>query len=109
MAAGACVAVVVLAVAMAVRFLLIEPRDMGLACVEAERPWWCSPRDLLVMISVNEVWGLTALGAGAVALVFRSREPAWLAFGTGLAGLLLYNAGTAAAGFLLGVIALLRR
>lgn len=109
LAVGAGVAAAVLALAMAVRFLVIEPREMGLACVETERPWWCASRDLLVLISIEGVWGLTALGAGAVAVVFRSRGPAWLAFGAGLAGLLLYNAASAAAGFLLGVIALLRR
>jgi hypothetical protein len=109
LAAGAAIALAVLALAMAARFLLIEPRDMGLACVEAERPWWCLPRDLLVLVSVNEVWGLAALGAGIGGLLARPRWIAGLAFGAGLAGLVLYNAGTAAAGLLLGIIGLLRR
>jgi hypothetical protein len=109
LATGAAVALAVLALAMAARFLLIEPRAMGLACVEGERPWWCLLRDLLVLVSVNEVWGLAALGAGISGLLARPRWISGLAFGAGLAGLVLYNAGTAAAGLLLGIIGLLRR
>ena len=99
----------VLALAMAIRYSLIEPRDMGLACVAVSPPWWCGPRALLVLASTHSVWGLAAIVAGAAGLALRWRWAAMVAFGAGLAGLVLYDAGTAGPGFLLGLIALLRR
>ena len=111
LAVGLLVALLVLAAAMVVRYALIEPRDMGLACVETVRPWWCGPRDLLVFFSLEEAWGLVALAAGLVGVAVRlpGRALAWLALAAGLVGLVLYNAGTAAAGLLLAIIGLLRR
>jgi len=111
LAVGLGAALLVLAVAMAIRYGLIEPRDMGLACVEAVRPWWCGPRDLLVYLSLEEIWGFASLAAGLAGIVIgaRGRALAWIGFTAGLVGLVLYNAGTAAAGLLLAIIGLLRR
>ena len=108
-ATGLVVAVAVLALAMAARYGLIEPRDRGLACVEAPLPWWCGPRELLVLASTSNGWGILALGAGVAALLLRWRWAAWIAYATGLAGLVLYDAGTAAAGLLLALVGLMRR
>lgn len=108
-AVGAAVALAALGLAMAIRYALIEPRDMGLACVEAAQPWWCGPRELLVLASTGNLWGLVALGAGAVGLLLRWRWAATIAYAAGLAGLVLYNAGTAGAGLLLALIGLMRR
>ncbi len=108
-ATGLAVAVAVLALAMAARYGLIEPRERGLACVEAPLPWWCGPRELLVLTSTSNGWGILALGAGVAALLLRWRWAAWIAYATGLAGLVLYDAGTAAAGLLLALVGLMRR
>jgi hypothetical protein len=99
----------VLGLAMAIRYGLVEPRGMGLACVDVPPPWWCGPRGLLVLASTHSVWGLVAILAGVAGLTLRWRWAAMLAFAAGLAGLVLYDAGTAGPGFLLGLIALLRR
>lgn len=108
-AIGLAVAVAVLALAMAIRYGVIEPRDRGLACVEAPMPWWCGPRELLVLASTSNGCGILALGAGAAALLLRWRWAAWIAFAAGLTGLVLYDAGTAAAGLLLALVGLMRR
>lgn len=102
-------AAIVLAVAMAIRFWLIEPRGIGIVCIEDLPPWWCGPRELLVRASLAGVWGIGALAAGVAALLLRWWAAAALAFGLGLVGLVLYNAGMGSAGFLLGLLSLLRR
>lgn len=107
--AGALLATVALGLAMAIRYAVIEPRDVGLACVETPHPWWCGPRELLVRASTSNLWGLAALGAGALGLLLRWRWAALIAYAAGLAGLVLYNAGLGAAGLLLALIGLLRR
>jgi len=101
-------AVLLLAASLAIRFFLIEPRGIGILCLE-NAPWWCGPRELLVFGSLADVWGGAALGFGAIALLLRWPVAAGLAVGFGLVGLVLYNAGLASVGFLLGLLSLLRR
>lgn len=101
-------AALLLAAALALRFFLIEPRGIGILCIE-NAPWWCGPRELLVRASLIDFWGIAALGFGALALLLRRPAAAALAVGFGLVGLVLYNAGLASVGFLLGLLSLLRR
>jgi hypothetical protein len=101
-------AVVVLALALAVRFLVIEPRGIGIACLGEPTPWWCGPRDLLVVISRGGGWGMASLGVGILALITGWRPLAVLACVLGLWGVVLYNAGAAAFGLLFGLLRLVR-
>jgi hypothetical protein len=101
-------AVVVLALALAVRFLVIEPRGIGIACLGEPAPWWCGPRDLLVVISRGGGWGMASLGVGILALITGWRPLAVLACALGLWGVVLYNAGAAAFGLLFGLLRLVR-
>jgi hypothetical protein len=101
-------AAVVLAFALAVRFLVIEPRGIGIACLGEPLPWWCGPRDLLVVISRGGGWGVASLGFGILALITGWRPLAVLACGLGLWGVVLYNAGAAAFGLLFGLLRLVR-
>jgi hypothetical protein len=101
-------AAVVLALALAVRFLVIEPRGIGIACLGEPTPWWCGPRDLLVVISRGGGWGVASLGFGMLALITGWRPLAVLACGLGLWGVVLYNAGAAAFGLLFGLLRLVR-
>ena len=101
-------AAVVLALALAVRFLVIEPRGIGIACLGEPMPWWCGPRDLLVVISRGGGWGVASLGFCMLALITGWRPLAVLACGLGLWGVVLYNAGAAAFGLLFGLLRLVR-
>jgi hypothetical protein len=99
---------IVLGLALTVRFLVIEPRGIGIACLGEPLPWWCGPRDLLVVISSGGGWGVASLGFGILALITGWRPLAVLAFGFGLWGVVLYNAGAAAFGLLFGLLRLVR-
>jgi hypothetical protein len=101
-------AAVVLALALAARFLVIEPRGIGIACLGEPTPWWCGPRDLLVVISRGGGWGMASLGVGILALITGWRPLAVLACALGLWGVVLYNAGAAAFGLLFGLLRLVR-
>lgn len=101
-------AAVVLALALAMRFLVIEPRGIGIACLGQPIPWWCGPRDLLVNISRGGGWGIGSLALGILALITGWRPLAVLACALGLWGVVLYNAGAAAFGLLFGLLRLVR-
>ncbi|MBF0093628.1 MAG: hypothetical protein HQL33_01700 [Alphaproteobacteria bacterium] len=103
---GMIVAGVVLASAMAIRYLMIEPRDIGAACQVGLGPWWCDLRLVVVAVFQSGLLGGGSLLLGVLALALggRGRVPATLAMVTGAAGLVLYNAGLASAGLLLGLI-----
>jgi hypothetical protein len=54
-------------------------------------------------------WGLVALAAGLIALVFRIYWLALVGLAIGLIGLVLYNAGLAAVGLLAALLLIVRR
>lgn len=100
--------VAVLAGAMALRYGVIEPREIGAACQVGLGPWWCGLRAAVVVVFQSGLLGggslilaVVALAAGDRAL---GRVAAVAAIMTGAAGLVLYNAGVASAGLLLGLI-----
>lgn len=114
-----------LAAALAVRYGLIEPEALGLACRAAPAPWWCLPRGAIILAFHSGALGLVSLACGVAAHVpwrslggtglgslwadlDRPRLHAGLALGLGAAGLVLYNASLAAIGFTLGLIRAVR-
>lgn len=98
-----------LGLALAARFLWIEPSTMGLACAPVPPPWWCSPRTGVILVHQYDGWGLAALGSGLLALLFRWYPMALLGLASGLIGLVLYNAGLAAVGLLAALFLIIRR
>lgn len=113
LAAGITVGAAMLCAAMAVRYLMIEPRDVGAACQAGLGPWWCPMRQALVALFLNNVIGLAALVLAVLAHVVSGRSTlahasAVVAVGLGAVGLVLYNAGLGAPAFLLGLMRVVR-
>ncbi len=98
-----------LTLGLVMRYLWIEPREMGLACADTPPPWWCAPRVGAVYVHQYNGWGLIALAAGLIALIFRIYWLALIGLAVGLMGLVLYNAGLAAVGLLAALLVVLRR
>ena len=106
--AGVCLALAVVAAALAVRFLVIEG-SMAQACISATPPSWCAARNSLVQFFRAEGFGYAALAAGILAHLFGGRPMAVVALVVGAAGLVLYNTGLASVAVLLGLLRLVRR
>lgn len=101
-------AILVIGLASAFRYLVVEPRMMGFACSETPQPWWCAPREIIIQAHLKNVWGGAALISGIIALVLRQKWAATAAVITGLIGIVLYDTSLAGLGFLLGFLRLLR-
>ncbi len=105
---GALVALAVLAVALVLRHVLIEPAAIAHACDPSPWAGACAARTLVILSFVNQEVGWAALGAGMLATLLRSPRLAVLALAAGCAGLVLYSYEPAAVGALLGVLVLAR-
>ena len=102
---------VVLVVAMSVRYGLIESEVYlgtcaGLAQDDSTR--MCGVRSLIVQLFLHQRLGWLSLACGFAAVILRRRALAWLGWGSGLAGLVLYNFDLAAVGGLLSLLMLAR-
>lgn len=107
-ARGLAIAVVVGALAYALRALAIEPAAIAHACDPA--PWQgaCAARSALLRSFVHQEIGWAAFAAGALATAFRLPRLAGVALALGAAGLVLYSYEPAAVGALLGLLVLAR-
>ena len=99
--------VVVLGLALWARYGLIEPEGIAHACLGSDA-WNCVLRDLIVATFNRQQLGYVAAGAALLALVPRLRPLAWLAWASGLAGLVLYCWDYAAVGAVLALLVLAR-
>ena len=99
--------VVVLGLALWARYRLIEPEGIAHACLGSDA-WNCVLRDLIVATFNRQQLGYVAVGAALLALVPRLRPLAWLAWASGLAGLVLYCWDYAAVGAVLALLVLAR-
>jgi hypothetical protein len=97
-------AAVVLAVALAVRHVAIEPAAIAHACDPAPWAGACAARTLVILGFVNQEVGWLAFAAGALATLLRAPRLASLALAAGCAGLVLYSYEPAAVGALLGLL-----
>jgi exo-beta-1,3-glucanase (GH17 family)/cellulose synthase/poly-beta-1,6-N-acetylglucosamine synthase-like glycosyltransferase len=103
------VTVAAFAVALWVRYGLVEPAGLTAQC-DAE-PWnnvACTVRALVVQGFVDQRIGLAALACGLVVTWSRSLVFATLGLAGGAAGLVLYSPGPAAAGLLLAALVCVR-
>jgi hypothetical protein len=99
--------IVVLGLALWARYGLIEPEGIAYTCLGSDA-WNCVLRDLLVATFNQQQLGYVAVGAALLALVPRLRPLAWLAWASGLAGLVFYCWDYAAVGVVLALLVLAR-
>jgi len=105
------VAVGVMALAVLVRFQLIEPQAIGIACSAPGAPWWCLPREALVLPFHFGVPGVIALALAVVAFLLEgpwARRLAWIVMPVAAAGLILYNATWSAPAIVLALLTIVR-
>lgn len=95
------------AAAALLRYALIEPEGYGFRC-ESGGPWWCAPRDAVIVAFHSGLIGWLALVAGVTAFLTLHRGIAAVAAATGAFGLVLYNPDLSAVAFALGALVLLR-
>jgi hypothetical protein len=98
-----------LAAAMALRYRVIEPSAVGLVCDPGTGPWWCGARAAVIVLFGSGLIGLASVVTGVLAHVLDRRWLATVALVAGSAGLVLYNADMAAAGFVVGLLRAVRR
>lgn len=102
------------ALAVWLRYGVIQPEEIGILCGQADAPGWCTPRQWLILGQYYEVWGWVALGCAVVGL-FVTLPPPLLRMVLVIAGLfsalalILYNTTLGAVAFVLTLLALLRR
>lgn len=99
----------VLALALAVRLLVIQRPELGWACQAADgTPWWCPLRAGLIATLDFGALGWISLAAGVCALAGGGRRVTSAAILMGAAGLVLSAAGASATGMILGTLRSLR-
>jgi len=100
------------AVAMAIRYLVIELQPVALLCEASSPPWWCGVREAIVQIFYSDAVGVMSLCMGLVALFLGGRPTgamwAIAAIIWAAPSIVLYSADYATPAFLLGLIRLLR-
>ena len=94
---------------LAVRFYLIEPEPMALACAANNSGWRCAVREIAVAGFLRNAFGLTALVAGVIVTVVRWRALALIAILSGVAGAVLYTFELSGVGLLLGALTWVHR
>lgn len=90
------------------RYGLVEASAIGAQCSASGAPWWCSWRHVLVLGFLDNIYGIAALLAAALALVRPRLALAWLAAALGVFALELYCFQSGAVALLIGCLRLLR-
>ena len=101
-------AIVTLGLALVFRYVVIQPHEMGLACVDASPPWWCPLREALVKMHIYGLWGWIALIGSVAAFFFHWSIALKVGFGFSLMALILYNADFGAFALVLSLLRLAR-
>src|SRR3546814_17947821 len=78
---------VVIGIAMALRYLLVEPHAMGHLCDSGDGPWWCYLRLAVILTFNTGGLGFISLAAGLVSLFRWTSAAALVALLVGAAGL----------------------
>lgn len=96
------------AIALALRFGIVEPESVAATCLAKGAPGWCWIRDAVIAGFSHNWFALSSLAAGLLAVVIRSRGIAVLALVLGVAGSVLYRFDLAGVGLLLGALVFAR-
>ena len=105
-------AAAVMVIAVLARFQLIEPQAIGITCSAPNAPWWCLPREVLVLPFHFGVPGVIAFVLAAAGFFVDGpwgRRLAWIAMPIAAAGLILYNATWSAAAIVLALLVMKQR
>lgn len=94
---------------LAVRFYVIEPQSVALACAADNTGWRCMVREFAVAGFISNAFGLTALIAGMIVTMVRWRVLALVAIVSGVAGAVLYTFEFSGAGLVLGALVWVHR
>jgi len=90
------------------RYGVIEPATMAQQCGGGHAPWRCRWRQWLVLGFLYDVYGIAALLATALSLLWKRAWLAWLAAALGIIALQLYCFESGALAVLVGCLRLLR-
>ena len=111
--AWATVPTVGLALALWLRYGVIQPEEIGILCGQTDAPAWCTPRQWLILGQYYEIWGWVALISAALGLLL-ALPPALRRIILAIAALfsalalILYNTTLGAIAFILMLLALVR-
>jgi hypothetical protein len=93
---------------LAVRWYIVEPEPIALACAASNSGWRCLVREYAVLGFLRNVFGMSSLIAAVLATVAGSRWLALLAILSGVAGAVLYTFELSGVGLLLGALVWVR-
>jgi hypothetical protein len=97
------------ALAFWLRYGVIQPTEMGIACGQADAPGWCAPRQWLISVQHYRIWGWVGLVGGLIGLFAGGRWIIAIALVFSAMALVLYNATLGAPAMIVTLLALLRR
>lgn len=98
-----------LAIAMFLRYGIIQPSFIGLQCSDKARPLWCYPREAIILVQVWNGWSFLAFLM--LGLFILHQRILWLslAFMCACFGVILYNTGISSLALLLALYFLGRK
>lgn len=97
------------ALAFWLRYGVIQPQQIGLACGQPDAPGWCIPRQWLISAQHYRVWGWVGLIGALTGLFLGGRLFIALGLVFAAMALVLYNATLGAPALVIALLALLRR
>lgn len=92
----------------ALRYGVVEPSAVVQLCESGRGPWWCSARQAIVVGFLSNGFGIAALIAAALSLLWKQPWAAWLAAAFGAFALEMYCFEAGALALLIGCLRLLR-
>lgn len=96
------------AIALGLRFGIVEPERIAAICLAKEAPGWCWIREAVIFGFSRNCFAWSSLAAGLLATVTRSRGLAMLALVLGVTGSVLYRFDLSGVGLLLGALVFAR-
>jgi hypothetical protein len=102
------------ALALWLRYGVIQPEAIGILCGQVDAPGWCIPRQWLILWQHYNGWGWVALVSAAIGLFVTLPRPLLrivlaIALLFSALALILYNATHGSLALVLTLLALLRR
>jgi hypothetical protein len=94
--------------AAVVRYGVVEPSAVVQLCESGQGPWWCGVRQAIVLGFLGNGYGMAALIAAALSLLWKHTWAAWLAAALGVFALEMYCFEAGALALLIGCLRLLR-